>query len=319
MLNFLKGGKKKQDIQAGFDALKEEKAKQPPVKNPLLNPDAKSIPPEQRYLYQGQRGFDASKTMSPTGESAKSDNTHLLTDPLESFAKEKDVRHYLEVAPTILFTITLVIGALGTALAMVAFQPTNAALINVVHSENDPHYVQARQVVAQEVLRYVTTLPFENVSEIEVAPEVVARLHVEEFTYNELCHLTDVRIILGWSLLLTYIIVTAAVIIIALTRNLQFARRSLFAAGISCLALPVVLGLFLLFFFQPTFVLFHEIFFPQGNWTFPANSLIISTFPEQYWQTIGILWMAIFLINGLVLMGLSRFCGKMHAWSVIER
>jgi len=301
MLDFLKGKNKSSDMQPGASPASSQQLEQ------------------QRFLYQGQQGFDASKTMAPAGGTPRLENTHLLTDPLTSFAEEKGPRYYLEIAATVFFVFVLVIGALGAALALVAFQPTNTALINVVHSESSPPYLQARQDIAQEVLRYVTTLPFESVSEIEVDPADVARLHVEEFTYNELCHLSDVRIILGWSLFLTYVIMAAAVAVIALTRNTQFARRSLFAAGITCLALPVVMGVFLLFFFQPTFVIFHEIFFPQGNWQFPANSLIISTFPEQYWQTIGILWMAIFLINGLVLVGLSRFCGKMHTWSAISR
>ena len=36
-------------------------------------------------------------------------------------------------------------------------------------------------------------------------------------------------------------------------------------------------------FFQKYFIYLHEILFPQGNWTFPANSLLILSFNEKFW------------------------------------
>jgi uncharacterized membrane protein len=39
--------------------------------------------------------------------------------------------------------------------------------------------------------------------------------------------------------------------------------------------------------FDPLFLLFHDVFFPQGNFLFdPATSNLIRLYPEWYWQGI---------------------------------
>jgi len=298
-----------------------------------------------RYRYQGQAGFDASKTMSPSRKTRQVDSSetfasgepltaadklkkaeksaamvHSFSDALESFKPKREERSFWSKAASItaliLFTIVLVIGSLGSSLAFVAFTPTNAALIAYAHADFSPEEIEARQIIAAEILHYVVTLPFESTPDIEISQEDLDTLRQWSLGEYELCHLRDVRILLGNSLLLSFVITVGSVIVITLIRNTQFARHSLLAAGIACLVIPTILGFFLLFFFQPTFVLFHEIFFPQGNWQFAPETLLISTLPERYWQAAGVLWMSLFMINGLILTALSRFCGKMRAENV---
>ena len=36
--------------------------------------------------------------------------------------------------------------------------------------------------------------------------------------------------------------------------------------------------------FDPLFLLFHEVFFPQGNFLFAPDSNLIRLYPEWYWQ-----------------------------------
>jgi uncharacterized membrane protein len=38
--------------------------------------------------------------------------------------------------------------------------------------------------------------------------------------------------------------------------------------------------------FDPLFLLFHEVFFPQGNFLFAPDSNLIRLYPEWYWQGI---------------------------------
>jgi uncharacterized membrane protein len=90
----------------------------------------------------------------------------------------------------------------------------------------------------------------------------------------------------------------------------------LLASGIACLALPLAVGVSLWLNFNRTFVFFHEVFFPQGNWQFSEASLLITTYPGHFWQAAGLLWMAAFLIIGAILILLSRFCGEFAPWSV---
>jgi Protein of unknown function (DUF1461) len=36
-------------------------------------------------------------------------------------------------------------------------------------------------------------------------------------------------------------------------------------------------------FFTSFFILFHQVLFPQGNWSFPADSVLIQLYPEPFW------------------------------------
>lgn len=44
-------------------------------------------------------------------------------------------------------------------------------------------------------------------------------------------------------------------------------------------------------FFNIFFTLFHKILFPQGNWQFPHNSLLIQTYPESFF-----IWMFVIIL-----------------------
>ena len=67
-------------------------------------------------------------------------------------------------------------------------------------------------------------------------------------------------------------------------------RKSAYAS----LGLPLLLLFFALVGFNFAFTLFHNIFFPQGNWQFASNSFLITTFPITFFSTIAI---KIFVIN----------------------
>jgi len=309
--------------QGGFDASDAMKpAQAPPVSseavadNQQLSSEQqdrkRQLPEHSPWLEQAEQ--EAHQEVKQAQEDHEM--RHLLSDPLDNFAPKRGVRFALEIAATVLLSIVLVLACLGTALSLVTFAPLNTQLVGLVHSENGDVVIGAYQNVAADTLRYVSTLPIETAPALQVHAEDIAILNQQPFTANELSHLTDVRILLGGSLLLTYTLVVVSMVAIVALRKLQLARRSLLAAGITCLALPLVGGAFMFFAFDPTFVLFHEVFFPQGNWEFPTTSLIISTFPGEYWRLVGMLWMGFFLIGGLILIGLSRFCGKMYAWSV---
>jgi uncharacterized membrane protein len=54
------------------------------------------------------------------------------------------------------------------------------------------------------------------------------------------------------------------------------------AAGI-----VAVIGVAAAVAFDPLFLLFHDVFFPQGNFLFdPATSNLLRLYPEWYWQGI---------------------------------
>lgn len=280
---------------------------------------------QQRYLYQGQSGFDASKTMEPAPDlshtfSSKASGAEKNNDPLNTFApNENDTKSKNKAIlflAKIVFVFLLVITSLGIALSVVSFKPVVAELLAVTHSQQDYEVIRSYQNVGGEVLSYVTTLPFEEVRDIQTDVVDLNVLGLSGFTEDEICHLTDVRVIMGPALLLTFILAPLIMGSIAYGRNTIFVRSSLFIAGFSSIIIPILILVFVVTLFEPTFVLFHEIFFPQGNWEFYSGTLIISTFPQAFWQSAGVLWMVLFILNGLIMLGLSRFCAKSAAFSV---
>lgn len=102
------------------------------------------------------------------------------------------------------------------------------------------------------------------------------------YTPAEVGHLLDVSRLTSiavWACLL------ALLVVIFLARHdlkeWHSARR--LSAKIA-LVLIMAASLGYLLFWRPAFTLFHQVFFPQGNWAFPADSLLISTFSETFWQ-----------------------------------
>jgi len=63
--------------------------------------------------------------------------------------------------------------------------------------------------------------------------------------------------------------------------------KSLNYGGKVTVAVMLFLGVLSLLFFDFIFAIFHKIFFPQGNWLFAADSLIIQTFPLEFLVSIS--------------------------------
>ena len=313
----LRQGKKEQEKKPtpAFSQDELEKLKQRQEEHERLNSGAEVVVPVKEKEGRVKVLEEAVKrNQQKLAQFASS--KELTADKLDISSKMRAIHPVVKMAASIFFALVLVVASLGAALVIVAFPATNAELIAHAHVDFPAEEIEARQIVAAEILRYVTTLPFEPVTEISMNQEDLDTLRQWSLGEYELCHLTDVRILLGSSLLLAYVLMVISIVVITLARNTTFARRSLFIAGLTCLILPTVLGFFLTFFFQPTFVIFHEIFFPQGNWQFAPETLLISTLPERYWQAAGLLWMVLFMMNGLILTALSRFCGKSPLLSV---
>lgn len=64
--------------------------------------------------------------------------------------------------------------------------------------------------------------------------------------------------------------------------------RGLAWGGWLTLGLIVIIMLLVIVSFDQLFVVFHEIFFPQGNWMFAYSDTFIRLFPERFWRDIFI-------------------------------
>ena len=67
----------------------------------------------------------------------------------------------------------------------------------------------------------------------------------------------------------------------------------LLASGIVVLVSFAALGVFAAIDFQRFFATFHALFFSQGNWQFPYDSLLICSLPTAFWTGMGVVWLAV--------------------------
>jgi integral membrane protein (TIGR01906 family) len=111
----------------------------------------------------------------------------------------------------------------------------------------------------------------------------------EVFTRDEYSHMADVRRVFEGATLL----VPAGLFLMAF--RLQRARmRSVDAMLLVAhdgarvaLVLVVIVGVVAAFAFDPLFLLFHYVFFPQGNFLFdPRTSNLVRLYPDWYWEGI---------------------------------
>jgi integral membrane protein (TIGR01906 family) len=119
---------------------------------------------------------------------------------------------------------------------------------------------------------------------------------------NERAHMRDVRgVFFGF-----FAVAIVAAVILALLylrargpeARGRFWRR-LERTGYAIVAVTIVGGVLGLLFFDSAFILFHELFFPGGNYLFdPGTDRLVQLFPQQFWvdSAIGV---------GVVVIGLA--------------
>lgn len=98
----------------------------------------------------------------------------------------------------------------------------------------------------------------------------------DAFTTSMKNHFHDVRTIIltGWIISLLSLI---------LLYNIDFDKREVYKKSAVTYGILILFIAFLAAFnFDLFFTYFHELLFPQGNWRFPPNSLIIKLFPESF-------------------------------------
>ncbi|HEV8669191.1 MAG TPA: DUF1461 domain-containing protein [Candidatus Limnocylindria bacterium] len=107
------------------------------------------------------------------------------------------------------------------------------------------------------------------------------------YTADEISHMADVRRVFDGAKLLIPggFFVMAIRLQRARSRSveamLRLVRDGAVAAGIAVAAVGIVAALA----FEQAFLLFHEVFFPQGNFLFdPATSNLVRLYPDWYWQ-----------------------------------
>jgi uncharacterized protein DUF1461 len=126
------------------------------------------------------------------------------------------------------------------------------------------------------------------------------------YTDAEAAHLRDARAVLY--LFVGLAVASLAFVIAALIHRPHDARRRrAVARGGAGLAIgAVAVGVVGFLSFNAAFELFHRVFFPGGNWEFPADSNMIRLYPYAFWQLTAVALGALCVIGGGLVWWLAR-------------
>lgn len=109
------------------------------------------------------------------------------------------------------------------------------------------------------------------------------------YTSREIAHLEDVRKVMKITNAVFYFsLLVCALILTSYRKNKNQALKVLKYGSITTIIVLIFMILAALLNFTTLFTIFHQIFFPQGNWLFPPNSLLIQTFPVTFFYSISI-------------------------------
>lgn len=104
------------------------------------------------------------------------------------------------------------------------------------------------------------------------------------YTPDEAAHMRDVRVVLLGFLALALASLGFVVAMVARAPRDAVRWRAISRGGEGLVVGLIAVGTFALVAFDAAFTLFHEIFFPGGNWAFPAQSNLIRLYPEPFWE-----------------------------------
>ncbi len=137
-----------------------------------------------------------------------------------------------------------------------------------------------------------------------------------EFDVNERSHFEDVKRVMNFveyvfyglllviSLCLTYVLKSRK---FSVTERKRILQKVFLYSGIGTVGIVIVVLLGVLFDFSYVFTLFHKVFFPQGNWQFAVDSLIIQTFPVEFFISISRRIFVSALMWGIFFIGLGYY------------
>lgn len=162
----------------------------------------------------------------------------------------------------------------------------------------------AKEVLAQSVDDIAPDVTVQKLSEVSdrYALDSAAMTHLDD------CY----RAITGVSSWLGMIGVAALLVVILLFVRKQFAALAfmLRVGPVFLVAVLGILGLWAVVDFNGLFAVFHSFFFEDGTWTFPADSLLISMYPLNFWQGMAGVWAA-----GAIGLGVMCFvAGCVASW-----
>lgn len=108
------------------------------------------------------------------------------------------------------------------------------------------------------------------------------------FTELEVSHLEDVKQVMKSADYVFFFLLLALTGVISYyKKDTDFLLKLLKLGGKITVIAMSLLGLLAVLFFDFMFTIFHNLFFPQGNWIFAPDSVIIQAFPLDFFIAIS--------------------------------
>ena len=102
------------------------------------------------------------------------------------------------------------------------------------------------------------------------------------------------------------IVALICLLVLLVTRQWRSVARMLSVAPLILIVCFAFMGSWALIDFGSFFAGFHGVFFPQGNWTFPTDSLLICMYPTAFWMGMGALWLATTVVASIIVLAIGR-------------
>ena len=205
----------------------------------------------------------------------------------------------LKVLLILLIPIVIVLGAVR----LVATKPYLAFEYNKTDFPKDAFGFDGgqRQAYAAATLQFVTQN--QPLADLAAQEQNGAPL----YNVRELSHMQDVQNVYqaawqAWQIALSLAVLSGLALAWRKENRLAFASALQWGGGLT-VGIVVVIGLAAIIAWQGWFVLFHQVFFAAGSWTFNYSDALIRLFPEKFWYD-----------TALTISNLSPLAGVLVFW-----
>lgn len=195
----------------------------------------------------------------------------------------------MQKVPSVIITVLVAVLVPMVALVVVGSSPVSSLLMDDALSQTTEDALERDYLM--EVARAVRDFSFGN--DDASLPE--GEDYRTAITPDAVSHLVDVR---GVFLTVQYAcigILLALVVLFALVARRYGARYlawPLTIGGAIPLAAALILGIAAFLNFDAFFAWMHSLFFADGTWTFPVDSLLIRSLPYGFWASCAVVWVA---------------------------
>lgn len=120
---------------------------------------------------------------------------------------------------------------------------------------------------------------------------------------NSISHLNDVHSVID-AVFIPFLLTALAAIVLLIFIYITYGKLTcgniLITSGIITMTLILTLSSFAAFGFDAFFETFHSIFFTEGTWTFPYDSLLICAYPIGFWICMAAIWATTTLLLSII-------------------